>query len=104
MTCEKSRVVAVAQLSQTDDHGGQAEDDVEKAGNDEQGVDKHDGLSSRDVARILLHGNDVALVILNNLFVTTASSAKTKKSESWKGQGGQEDNNFCKAWRKKGDY
>ena len=64
MEWEEGRVVAVAELSQANDDGGQAEDNVEKAGNDEQGVDEHDGLPARDVARVLLYGNDVPLFVL----------------------------------------
>ena len=37
-------VVAVAQLPQADDDGGQAEDDVEEADDYENGVDQHGGL------------------------------------------------------------
>jgi hypothetical protein len=65
-TSEEGGVVAVAELPQTNDDGGQAEHNVQEAGNDEQGVDEHDRLATRDVAGVLLHRNDVALLVLNN--------------------------------------
>ncbi len=65
-TSEEGGIVAVAELPQTDDDGGEAEHNVQEAGNDEQGVDEHDGLATRDVARVLLHRNDVALLVLKH--------------------------------------
>ena len=42
--CQQTRVITIAQLPESDDDGGETEDDVEEADYDEDGIDEHGSL------------------------------------------------------------